>query len=128
MRSRADRGMLDGCSAASAMASSAATIAYCAYGSSRCASLRSMCAMGSKPFTSHANVVSHVDASNDVMGAAPLRPASRPAQNVGTDSPIGVMAPRPVTTTRASREVGMDERGWQPTAVRRLYDMMTIMS
>ena len=64
-------------SAASRSASSVAATAYCAYGSSRRASLRSMWFAGSKPLTSQAKVVLQPDASNAVMGAAPLSPARR---------------------------------------------------
>ena len=56
---------------------------------------------GSKSLTSAAIRVVRRDGSNWVMGPTPDLPAIRPAQVDGTSLPSGVMAPMPVTTTRA---------------------------
>src|SRR5687767_13340228 len=42
---------------------------------------------------------SYMEASKRVMGAMPERPASADCHVVGMSLPMGVMAPRPVTTT-----------------------------
>src|SRR5690606_33402887 len=78
----------------------AEAIAYCANRSNRRASLRSMYGRGSNPFTSQANRTWCREASNFVMGAAPLVPARRFVQVSSTVSPNGVTSPRPVMTTR----------------------------
>src|SRR6187401_1647260 len=58
---------------------------------------------GSQPFTSHANFVAKLEASNRVIGPAPFLPASR-ADHVDSRSlPIGVTRPMPVMTTRRIR-------------------------
>src|SRR5690606_1092975 len=54
------------------------------------------------PFTSQAKRVLNLDASKRVIGAAPLTPAIRFFQYSSTLLPKGVIAPRPVTTTRLS--------------------------
>src|SRR6185437_14076082 len=61
---------------------------------------RSRCAAGSNPFTSHAKRVASADASNRVIGAAPLTPRSKASQDSRTVFPTGVIAPIPVTTAR----------------------------
>src|SRR5512144_986901 len=53
-----------------------------------------------KPFTSPANLQAKFDASNLVMLAMPVRPASRLAQPSATVLPTGLTSPSPVTTTR----------------------------
>ncbi len=55
---------------------------------------------GSKPFTSAAMRVGNVEASNRVIGATPLLPATRALQDSSTPMPTGDTSPRPVTTTR----------------------------
>ena len=85
---------------ASLIAWPAVAIANCANRSARFASLRSMYARGSKSWTSPAIRVSRSFASNRVIGPMPLLPAVRPAQDVSTVAPSGVIIPRPVTTTR----------------------------
>ena len=65
---------------ASARASSEATSAYWQNASRRRASLRSRWSPGSKPLTSHANVVEISEGSNLVMGAAPLLPSIMASQ------------------------------------------------
>src|SRR6185503_3609442 len=59
--------------------------------------------IGSNPLTSQANRTPWRAASNLVIGAAPDRPARRPAQDSATVLPTGVTSPRPVTTTRRTR-------------------------
>src|SRR5690606_22094940 len=80
-------------------ACSATMSAYWVNGSQRLMSLFSRYSAGSKSFSSQANLVLNLDASNLVMGAAPLFPAISPSQNACTSLPIGVSAPIPVTTT-----------------------------
>src|SRR5882757_11515898 len=55
--------------------------------------------LASKFFTSQAKRVLNREASNLVMGPAPLLPATRLFQKDWTSLPRGVIAPRPVTTT-----------------------------
>ena len=55
---------------------------------------------GSKPLTSAAMRTSRSEASKCVMGPPPLLPATALAQKVGWSLPMGVTAPRPVTTAR----------------------------
>ena len=66
----------------------------------RRAILRSIATAGSKSLTSAAIRTSKPVASNDVIGPAPDTPSVRLAQNVAASLPIGVTAPRPVTTAR----------------------------
>src|SRR5438046_3537911 len=53
-----------------------------------------------KPLTSPANWQAKLDASKRVIGAMPVRPATRLAQPSSTVLPTGLIRPRPVTTTR----------------------------
>src|SRR6185437_2511359 len=55
---------------------------------------------GSKPFTSPANVQSNPVASNCVMGAIPLFPATRFFHTSSVPIPQAQTSPTPVTTTR----------------------------
>src|SRR6266576_3344373 len=57
---------------------------------------------GSKPFTSQAKCDEWREASNNVMGAAPERPARRAAQVSSVPMPTGDTSPTPVTTTLRS--------------------------
>ena len=63
-------------------------------------SLFSPNAVASKFFNSAANLTSWPEASNRVMRSMPLLPANAFVQNSDAELPIGVTAPRPVTTTR----------------------------
>src|SRR5688500_1937626 len=87
-------------SPASRMACTAVPMANWLKRSVRFTSLRSMYSPGSKSFTSQAKRTSNSDASNCVMGPAPLRPPSRAVQELWTSSPTGVIRPVPVITTR----------------------------
>src|SRR5688572_3802078 len=84
----------------SLIASSTATIAYCAKGSIFRASLRSIKLPMSKFLISQANFVLKSLASKRVIGAAPDLPFFSPSQYSVRVLPIGVSAPSPVTTTR----------------------------
>src|SRR5215510_5638445 len=75
-------------------------IARCVNRAERWTSLRSIWSLGSKPRTSQANLVVSRVASNPSMGAAPLRPSTRPSQYSSTVLPSGFSVPMPVTTTR----------------------------
>jgi hypothetical protein len=66
----------------------------------RRAILRSIAIVGSKSLTSAAIRTSNPVASKDVIGPAPETPARRLDQYVRASLPIGVTAPRPVTTAR----------------------------
>jgi hypothetical protein len=89
-------------------ACSATATANWANRSVRRASFRSMYSTGSKPFTSQAKrTLNWSVASNWVMVAAPLVPASSAAHAASTSLPTGVSRPRPVMTTR-----------WRPFVVR----------
>src|SRR5688572_2335540 len=67
-----------------------------------------MYASGSKSFASPPIVVSRPAVSKRVIGPMPLRPASMPSQVFVTESPSGVIMPRPVTTTRRRSPLRMD--------------------
>src|SRR5687767_5225773 len=58
-----------------------------------------MKAAGSKPLTSPANLVAKSLASNSVIGAIPLLPATSAPQVSSRPMPSGVTRPMPVTTT-----------------------------
>ncbi|OPZ97639.1 MAG: hypothetical protein BWY70_01433 [Bacteroidetes bacterium ADurb.Bin408] len=81
------------------MASSVETRAYCENRSCFLTSFLSKNRDESKFFNSQANCVLKLLVSNFVAGAAPLTPLSKPFQYSGTELPIGVSAPNPVTTT-----------------------------
>src|SRR6516164_6545755 len=84
---------------ASAHASLAATIANCSHRSSRRAWTRSSTRAGSTA-AGAAIRAGRLAYPSSASAAAPLRPASIPSQVLGTSPPSGVVAPRPVTTTR----------------------------
>ena len=65
---------------------------------------RCMYTVGSKPRTWHATWNGMSWGSKASMGAAPLRPASKLSQYSSTVLPMGVRAPRPVTTIRFMQE------------------------
>ena len=90
------------CNAALRTASLVAATASCTKRSVRRASLRSICWVGSKPFTSAAKRVSKPVASKSVIGPMPLRASLIPCHNSATFCPNGLTAPIPVTTTRRS--------------------------
>src|SRR5512132_3414650 len=69
----------------------------------RRAILRSMATVGTKSLTSAAIFTSWPVVSKLVMGPPPGTPARRFVQNVRASLPIGVTAPRPVTTARRLR-------------------------
>ena len=56
--------------------------------------------VGSNFLTSAANRQACDEASKRLMAATPLRPQVSPSKYSFTELPIGVIAPRPVTTTR----------------------------
>src|SRR5690606_9936469 len=85
---------------ASIMASSEATSAYWANLSSFLASLRSKKSSTLKFLSSQANLVLNFSVSKYVTGAEPLLPFTKPSQYSSILFPIGVSAPKPVTTTR----------------------------
>ena len=62
--------------------------------------LASIHVVGSKSFSSQAKWTANCDGSKAVIGAAPLRPATRFSQKVSASLPSGVTAPMPVMTTR----------------------------
>ena len=72
----------------------------------RRACLKSIQSRGSKPLTSAAMRTSKSLASNWVIGATPETPSVRLRQNVATSLPMGVIAPRPVTTARRAGSRG----------------------
>src|SRR5918994_2828547 len=78
----------------------AAPRANCAKRSYLRASFLSMYRMGSKPFTSQANLTESCEGSNLRIGAAPGVPARSADQVDSTSFPTCVTSPRPVTTTR----------------------------
>src|SRR5215467_2137441 len=84
---------------ASAHASLAATSANCSHRSSRRACTRSSTVAGSTA-ASAAIRVGRLAKPSSVSAVVPLRPASIPSQVLATSPPSGVVAPRPVTTTR----------------------------
>src|SRR6516164_10679416 len=84
---------------ASAHASLAATIANCSHRSSRRAWTRSSTVAGSTA-AGAAIRAGRLAYPSSVSARAPLRPASIPSQVLATSPPSGVVAPRPVTTTR----------------------------
>ena len=92
--------MLSRSSPESLIASSVETIAYCVNLSILLCSFLSRKSEISKCFNSHANFVLNFEVSKYVMGAAPLSPLTSPCQKSPILLPIGVKAPRPVTTTR----------------------------
>src|SRR6185436_1215818 len=63
-------------------------------------SLRSIQTSGSNPGTSPAKRLECRDASNEVMGPIPERPAHIPAHVAAVPTPSGDTSPIPVTTTR----------------------------
>src|SRR5580704_15536765 len=84
---------------ACAHASLAATIANCSQRSSRRDCTRSMRVAGSA--AAHAAILAGSSAAqSSVSWRTPLRPASSDSQVLATSAPTGVIAPRPVTTTR----------------------------
>ena len=103
IRSRSSADAVERSSPAARTASSAAAIAKWMKRLIRRAILRSMATVGSKLFTSAAIRTSNPVGSNEVMGPAPDRPATRLRQKSGAEFPIGVTAPRPVTTARRAR-------------------------
>ena len=84
---------------ASAHASRAAIMANCSERSRRRISTRSITSLGSTA-TRAANFTVETSVHSSSRRRAPLLPASRAAQVDGTSPPRGVVAPRPVTTTR----------------------------
>src|SRR5215813_4848136 len=84
---------------ASAHASRAATRANCSHRSSRRACTRSSTVAGSTA-AGAAIRAGRLAYPSPVSARAPLRPASIPSQVLATSPPSGVVAPRPVTTTR----------------------------
>src|SRR5262252_1997051 len=84
---------------ASAHASRAATSANCSHRSSRRACTRSSTVAGSTAAVAAIRVGRLANPSS-VSALVPLRPASIPSQVLATSPPSGVVAPRPVTTTR----------------------------
>ncbi len=80
-------------------ASFAAATAYWENNSIRFAALKSMKFLPSKPFTSAAMWHLNPSVSNLVIGANPVFPSFTESQNCATLSPVGVIAPIPVTTT-----------------------------
>src|SRR6185503_18843787 len=94
---------------------------------SRCLSSRlSKNRDASQFLTSHANLVANWEASNSVIGPAPLRPASSADQVVSRSLPTGVTRPIPVMTTRRMAMLYRTRPGlacpWRATA-RRLFRM-----
>src|SRR5580693_614509 len=84
---------------ACAHASRAATIANCSQRSRRRACTRSIRVAGSA--AAHAAIRAGSSAAqSSVSWRTPLRPASSDSQVLATSAPTGVIAPRPVTTTR----------------------------
>src|SRR5215475_2463820 len=84
---------------ASAHASLAATSANCSHRSSRRDCTRSSTVAGSIAACAAIRVGRLANFSS-VSAVVPLRPASIPSQVLATSPPSGVVAPRPVTTTR----------------------------
>src|SRR5260370_24010338 len=85
---------------ASDTACSAAPIANWANRSKRRSSFFSRNCAASNPLTSQANFTGLCAASKRVIGPAPERPATRPAQVLCSVFPNGVTAPRPVIAMR----------------------------
>src|SRR3954470_5609955 len=77
----------------------------------RRATRRSIHCSGSKPFTSHANVVAYPAVSNAVTGPAPPIPATTALHAEAASLPSGLTEPIPVTTTLGCA------MGEEPTAV-----------
>src|SRR5450759_2309142 len=71
----------------------------------RRAILRSMPTVGSKSLTCAAIRTSRPEGSNVLMVVTPEAPARRFSQKAVAVLPIGVTAPRPVTTTRLARSL-----------------------
>ena len=69
----------------------------------RLAILRSMTVFGSKSRTSAAIRTSNSEASNAVIRRVPVTPSWRFRQYVSKSLPMGMTAPRPVTTARRAR-------------------------
>ena len=90
----------DRLSAASSIASAAAATAVCEKRAMRLASRRSMYLPGSKSGISPATLQGYSVGSARVMGPMPDLPLTRLAQYSSIESPSGVTAPMPVTTTR----------------------------
>ena len=80
----------------------AAARIICAKRSIRRAALRSIQAVGSKPFSSQAKCTLYagLEWSNCVISSAPDSPASRFRHDSSTELPRGDTQPRPVMTTR----------------------------
>src|SRR4051794_38244659 len=96
---------------ASAQASRAAMIAYCAEGSIRLSSGRGMTSAGSTLMVA-ANRTGRLKRSTQSLsnGRAPDSPFRAAAQVVGTSPPRGVVAPSPVTTTSGTWLIGAPGR------------------
>src|SRR3989441_11512271 len=73
-----------------------------------------MKAAGSKSRTAAATRVSTPEASKRLIRPTPLRASIRPAQKVSVPTPMGVMAPLPVTTTRRPVIGGASRAGDDP--------------
>ena len=86
--------------AASVIASFAAATAYWQNSSIRLAAFASIYCFASKSFTSAARWHLYPSVSNLVISPKPIFPSFTDCQNSSTLSPIGVIAPIPVTTTR----------------------------
>ena len=87
-------------SAASVIASFAAATAYWQNNSIRLAAFASIYCFASKSLTSAARWHLYPSVSNFVISPKPIFPSFMDCQNSSTLSPIGVIAPIPVTTTR----------------------------
>ena len=87
-------------SAASVIASFAAATAYWQNNSIRLAAFASIYCFASKSLTSAARWHLYPSVSNFVISPKPIFPSFTDCQNSSTLSPIGVIAPIPVTTTR----------------------------
>ncbi len=92
-------------SPASATASFADATANCTFRSNLRASLAETTVVGSNPLTSAAIRTGNPSVSNAPMKSTPLRPLRAASHEEDTSFPIGVTAPRPVTTTRRIRQV-----------------------
>ena len=105
---------------ASSNASFAAATAYCEKGSILFAALKSMRSFATKSFTSAAICTLNSEASNFVIGPIPTLPSLIPVQNSSTVFPIGVTAPRPVTTTllfSISKSIPFRDKDFHPSLV-----------
>src|SRR5258706_6910688 len=89
----------------------------------RRAILTSMTVDGSKPRTSAAIRTSNADASNPWMIRVPVTPATRFDQYVGKSLPIGMTAPRPVTTARRAGSISGKKDYLGIVGLPRLYEV-----